>query len=79
MKIISGGKLNLRCDLAADVAGELLVIARSRELDAAEVMRKVVLRTGEQKRAAGDLYAEANALRSLAYAINKHNMRWERK
>lgn len=70
-----GGRFGLRCDLAADVARELLVIANVRELDAAEVMRKVMLRTGEQKRAAGDLYAEANALRSLAYAINKCNAR----
>lgn len=78
MSNTSGGMFGLRCDLASDVAQELISIARDREADAREVMRRFVLRVGERNRCAGDLYAEAAALRSLAYAINKHNMRWER-
>lgn len=62
----------IRCEVAADVAKELLSIAEEREGRAqsltAGLMRETSLRES------GDLYAEANALRSLAYAINKHNV-----
>jgi hypothetical protein len=61
----------IRCDVAADVAKELIAIAELREAKMTELCATLWIDRIAQGAQAAALNTEALTLRSIAYAINK--------